>query len=84
MVDPFRRIRTLNPTTRGGSLVEVWFSLIEGQAIHRGTFGSVNGLHTKIRPHQRLERPLPPLHQDQTADQILTTPRVRRVQNAGR
>jgi hypothetical protein len=50
MVDPFRRIQTLNPTTRGGSLVEVWFSLMEGQAIHRGTFGSVNELHTKIRP----------------------------------
>jgi putative transposase len=58
MVDPFRRIRTLHPRTRGGTLVEVWFSLIEGQAIYRGTFGSVNGLHTKIRPHQRLERGL--------------------------
>jgi hypothetical protein len=45
----------LNPRTRGGSLVEVWFSLIDGQAIHRGTFGSVNELHTKIRLHQRLD-----------------------------
>jgi hypothetical protein len=49
MIDPSRRIRTSHPTTRGGSLVEVWFSLIEGQAIHRGTFGSVNELDTNIR-----------------------------------
>jgi hypothetical protein len=83
MVDPFRRIRTLHRTTRGGSLVEVWFSLIEGQTIHRGTFGSVNELHTKIRLHQRRERPLPPRHLDQTAEQILNNANRQKSSNAG-
>jgi len=27
----------------------VWFSIIERQAIHRGTFGSVRDLNAKIR-----------------------------------
>jgi len=31
------------------SLVEVWFGIIERQAIHRGTFGSVKGLNARIR-----------------------------------
>jgi transposase len=31
------------------NLVEVWFSIIERQAIHRGTFGSVRELNAKIR-----------------------------------
>ena len=31
------------------NLVEVWFSMIERQAIHRGVFGSVKELNTKIR-----------------------------------
>ena len=31
------------------NLVEVWFGIIERQAIHRGTFGSVTDLNTKIR-----------------------------------
>jgi transposase len=31
------------------NLVEVWFSLIERQAIHRGSFGSVKDLNAKIR-----------------------------------
>ena len=31
------------------NLVEVWFSIIERQAIHRGTFGSVRDLNAKIR-----------------------------------
>jgi hypothetical protein len=31
------------------NLVEVWFSIIERQAIHRGTFRSLNDLTTKIR-----------------------------------
>jgi transposase/DNA-binding CsgD family transcriptional regulator len=31
------------------NLVEVWFSIIERQAIHRGTFTSVKDLTTKIR-----------------------------------
>jgi hypothetical protein len=31
------------------NLVEVWFGIIERQAIHRGTFGSVKELNAKIR-----------------------------------
>jgi len=31
------------------NLVEVWFGIIERQAIHRGTFDSVRDLNTKIR-----------------------------------
>ena len=31
------------------NLVEVWFGIIERQAIHRGTFASVKDLNTKIR-----------------------------------
>ena len=31
------------------NLVEVWFGIIERQAIHRGTFTSVRDLTTKIR-----------------------------------
>ena len=31
------------------NLVEVWFSIIERHAIHRGTFGSVKELNAKIR-----------------------------------
>jgi hypothetical protein len=32
------------------NLVEVWFGIIERQAIHRGSFGSVRELNAKIRP----------------------------------
>jgi transposase len=31
------------------NLVEIWFGIIERQAIHRGTFGSVKDLNAKIR-----------------------------------
>ena len=31
------------------NLVEVWFGIIERQAIHRGTFGSVRALNAKMR-----------------------------------
>lgn len=31
------------------NLVEVWFSIIERQAIHRGTYRSVKDLNAKIR-----------------------------------
>jgi hypothetical protein len=31
------------------STVEIWFCIIERQAIHRGSFGSVKDLNTKIR-----------------------------------
>ena len=31
------------------NLVEIWFGIIERQAIHRGTFGSVKDLNANIR-----------------------------------
>jgi transposase len=55
------------------NLVEVWFGIIERQAIHRGTFHSVRDLMTKIRTfingwNDRCQ----PFVWTKTADQILT------------
>ena len=55
------------------NLVEVWFSIIERQAIHRGTFRSVGDLNAKIRAfingwNDRSH----PFTWTKTADQILT------------
>ena len=30
-------------------MVEIWFGIVERQAIHRGTFGNVRDLTTAIR-----------------------------------
>jgi hypothetical protein len=44
------RARALHPTSASWlNLVEVWFGIIERQAIHRGTFRSVKELNAKIR-----------------------------------
>jgi transposase len=45
------RVRVHFTPTSGSwlNLVEVWFGIIEKQAIHRGTFGSVTDLNAKIR-----------------------------------
>lgn len=55
------------------NLVEVWFGIIERQAIHRGSFGSVRELNAKIRAfvngwNDRCH----PFVWTKTADQILT------------
>ena len=55
------------------NLVEVWFGIVERQAIRRGVFKSVKGLNTKIRAfidgwHDRAH----PFVWTKTADQILT------------
>jgi len=55
------------------NLVEVWFAIIDRQAIRRGTFGSVKGLDAKIRAfidgwNERAH----PFVWTKTADQILT------------
>jgi len=55
------------------NLVEVWFGIIERQAIHRGTFGSVKDLNAKIRAfidgwNDRCH----PFVWTKTADEILT------------
>ena len=48
------------------NLVEVWFAIIEKQAIHRGSFTSVRDLMIKIRAvHHRLEPAQTPIHLDQ-------------------
>jgi transposase len=62
-----QRIHVHFTTTSGSwlNLVEVWFSIIEKQAIHRGTFRSVRELMIKVRAFIRLERPLPTLRLDQ-------------------
>ena len=39
----------MNAFTLNENLVEVWFAIIERQAIHRGTFTSVRDLNHKIR-----------------------------------
>jgi hypothetical protein len=51
---PQKKVRTkpgvVHPTSASWlKLVEVWFGIIERQAIHRGTFGSVRELTTAIR-----------------------------------
>jgi transposase len=55
------------------NLVEVWFGIIERQALHRGSFTSIRDLTTKIRAfidgwNQRAH----PFAWTKTADQILT------------
>ena len=66
------------------NLVEVWFSLIERQAIHRGTFGSVRDLNAKIRAfidgwNDRCH----PFVWTKTADQILSKANRKKTSNAG-
>jgi hypothetical protein len=47
------------------NVVEIWFGIIERQAIHRGTFGNVRELTTAIRTYyHRLQQPGPPIRQD--------------------
>jgi len=55
------------------NMVEIWFGIIERQAIHRGTFGSVKDLNAKIRAfidgwNDRCH----PFVWTKTADEILT------------
>ena len=51
MVSVKRHEQSQEDCTSGSwlNLVEVWFGIIERQAIHRGSFGSVKDLNTKIR-----------------------------------
>ena len=66
------------------NLVEVWFGIIERQAIHRGTFGSVRDLNAKIRAfingwNDRCH----PFVWTKTADQILTKANRKKTSNTG-
>jgi transposase len=66
------------------NLVEVWFSLIERQAIHRGTFGSVKDLNAKIRAYiDGWNDRAHPFVWTKTADQILTKANRQKTSNAG-
>jgi hypothetical protein len=66
------------------NLVEVWFSLIERQAIHRGTFRSVKDLNAKIRACITGWNNRPrPFVWTKTADQILKRPTRQQTSNAG-
>ncbi len=65
------------------NLVECWFSLAERQAIHRGTYTSVQDLNTKIRAfvdgwNDRAH----PFTWTKTADQILAKANRKRTSNA--
>jgi hypothetical protein len=66
------------------NLVEVWFSLIERQAIHRGTFVSVKDPNARIRAfidgwNDRRH----PFVWTKTADQILTKANRKKTSDAG-
>ena len=66
------------------NLVEVWFGIIERQAIRRGTFGSVRDLTTKIRGfidgwNDRCH----PFVWTKTAEQILTKANRQKTSNTG-
>jgi len=66
------------------NLVEVWFSLIERQAIHRGTFGSVKDLNAKIRAYiDGWNDRAHPFVWTKTADQILAKANRQKTSNAG-
>jgi transposase len=62
------RIRVhFTPTSASGmNMMEIWFGIIERQAIHCGTFGNVRDLTTAIRTYiKRLEQPRPSIRLDQ-------------------
>jgi transposase len=66
------------------NLVEVWFGIIERQAIHRGTFRSVKELNAKIRAfidgwNDRAH----PFVWTKTADQILAKANRQKTSNSG-
>ena len=66
------------------NLVEVWFSLIERQAIHRGTFGSVKDLNAKIRAFiEGWNDRAHPFVWTKTADEILAKANRQKTSNAG-
>lgn len=66
------------------NLVEVWFGIIERQAIHRGTFGSVRDLTTAIRAFINGWNPRAhPFVWTKTADQILSKAHRPTTSNTG-
>jgi transposase/DNA-binding CsgD family transcriptional regulator len=66
------------------NLVEVWFSLAERQAIHRGSYRSVRDLNTKIRAYiDGWNDRCHPFVWTKTADEILKMANRKNTSNAG-
>ena len=66
------------------NLVEVWFSLIERQAIHRAAFGSVKDLNAKIRAFiDGWNNRCHPFVWTKTAEDILKKANRKQTSNAG-
>jgi hypothetical protein len=65
------------------NLVEVWFSMIERQAIHRGVFTSVKDLNAKIRAYiEGWNDRSHPFVWTKTADEILKKANRMKTSNA--
>ncbi len=66
------------------NLVEVWFSLIERQAIHRGVFTSVKDLNAKIRAYiEGWNDRAHPFVWTRTAEDILEHAKPKETSNSG-
>jgi transposase len=66
------------------NLVEVWFSLAERQAIHRGSYRSVSELNARIRAYiDGWNDRAHPFVWTKTADQILNKANRKKTSNAG-
>ena len=66
------------------NLVEVWFGIIERQAIHRGSFGSVKDLNAKIRAFiEGWNDRCHPFVWTKTADEILKKANRQTTSNTG-
>ena len=66
------------------NMVEIWFGIIERQAIHRGTFGSVKDLNAKIRAFiDGWNNRSHPFTWTKTVDQILTKAKRPATINSG-
>ena len=73
--------RSTSPSPHRG---EVWFSLAERQAIHRGSYGSVRELNAKIRAYiNGWNGRCHPFIWTKTADQILNKANRKNTSNAG-
>ena len=65
------------------NLVEVWLSIAERQAIHRGTYTSGRELTTKIREFvDGWNDPAHPFTRTKTASQTLTNANRKKISNA--
>lgn len=81
-----QRIRVhFTPTSASWmNMVEIWFGIIERQAIHRGTFGSVHDLTTAIRTYiTGWNNRAHPFVWTKTAEEILNKANRPNTSNAG-